>query len=157
MSTFTEARRPIFVAIGPSFMLGAVKSRRCGALWLVSQTCSGGVTRERDTIRTLSRFSTLALTASRRNNRDNVCLHRGEPLIGILLLVNYFDLCRLEGSHVTAAAALLALVTLPPVLADAAAAALLALPALPPVLADAFAAALLADVAPPPVREDRAA
>ena len=70
----------------------------------------------------------------------------------------------------TAAAALLAAVALPPVLADAgtaallaiaapptmladaAATALLAILALPPVLADAAAAALLARAAPPPVR-----
>ena len=86
-----------------------------------------------------------------------MCLHRGEPLIGLFLLVDYFDLCRLEGSHVTAAAALLALAAPLPVLADAGAAALLALPALPPVLADAAAAAVLAAAALPPVLADAAA
>ena len=103
--------------------------------------------------------STLALTASRPSSQshDNVCLHRGEPLVGFILLVNYFDLCRFEGSHVTAAAALHALATPPPVLADAAAAAVLALAVLPAVLADAFAAALLAVVALPPVLADAAA
>ena len=77
--------------------------------------------------------------------------------MGLFLVVEFFDLCRVENSYVTAAAALHALATPPPVLADAATAAILALATLPPVLADAFAAALLADVAPPPVREDRAA
>ena len=54
-----------------------------------------------------------------------------------------------------AAAALFALVALPPVLTDAATAALLASASLPPVLADAFATAVLADVALPPVRTGR--
>ena len=51
-----------------------------------------------------------------------------------------------------AAAALLALAALPPVLAEAAAAALLAPGARPPVLAEAAAATLPAEVALPPVR-----
>ena len=55
------------------------------------------------------------------------------------------------------AAALLALVALPPVLADAAAAAGLAPAALPPVLADATAATVLAAVALPPVLAEAAA
>ena len=97
-----------------------------------------------------SPFLALALTASRRNSHDNMCLHRGEPLMGLFLLVEYF--CRLENSHVTAAAALHALATPPPVLADAATAAILALATLPPVLADAFAATVLAQAALPPVR-----
>ena len=84
----------------------------------------------------------LALTASRPTN--NACFHRGNRLIWVLLPVEFFDLCRLEESHVTAAAALLALAALPSVLAEAAAAALLAQAAHPPVLADAAAATLLA-------------
>ena len=84
---------------------------------------------------------TLALTASRPDSRDSLCLHRGEPLIWLLPLVEHFDLCHLEGSHV--AAALLALAAHPPMLADPAAAALLALAAHPSVLADAATAALL--------------
>ena len=71
--------------------------------------------------------STLALTATRPRSHYNVCLHRGEQLIGLFLLVNCFDLCRLEGSHVTAAAALLALPALPAVLAEVFAAAILAI------------------------------
>ena len=57
----------------------------------------------------------------------------------------------------TAAAALLAAVAPPPVLADAAAATVLALAAVPPVLAEAAAAAVLAIVAMPPVLADAAA
>ena len=88
---------------------------------------------------------TLALTTSRPNHAR---LHCGDPLIWVLLPVEFFDLCRLEESHGTAAAAaLLAIAALPPVLADAAAAALLADTAHPPVLADAAAAALLAGAA----------
>ena len=72
--------------------------------------------------------------------------------MGIFLAVEvYFDLCRLENSHVTDAATLLADAAPPPVLANAAAAALLALAAPPPVLADADAAALLAPAALPTV------
>ena len=78
-------------------------------------------------------------------------MHRGDQLIWVLLPVELFDLCRLEESHVTAAAALLARGAPPPVLADAAAAALLAPAALPPVLAEATAAAVLASAAPPPM------
>ena len=78
--------------------------------------------------------------------------------MGLFLLVEYLDRCRLEGSHVTAAAtALFALAAPPPVLADAAAAAVLALAALPPMLAEAAAAAILALVALPPVLTDAAA
>ena len=61
-------------------------------------------------------------------------MHSRDPLIGLAVLVN-FNRRRLEkDSFLTAAAALLALA------------------ALPPVLADAAAAALFAKVAPPPVR-----
>ena len=111
---------------------------------------------------------TLAFTTLRPTNRTS--FDRRNPLMLILLPIRLVDLCRLENSHGTAAAALfapfapppvladasaaalLAPAALPPVLADAAAAAVLALAALPPVLADAAAAALLAVVAPPPVR-----
>ena len=88
--------------------------------------------------------STLALATSRSSNQ--VCLHRGEPLIWLLLVVveNKFDLGRLQNNHVVTAAALLAPAALPPVLAEAAAAAVLADAAHPPVLADAAAAAVLA-------------
>ena len=48
----------------------------------------------------------LALTTSRPNNQ--ACLHRWHPLIWVLLPVEFFDLCRLDESHVTGAAALLA-------------------------------------------------
>ena len=54
--------------------------------------------------------------------------------MGLFLLVKFFDLCRLEDSHGTAAA-LLAPAAPPPVLTEAAASALLAPAALPPVLA----------------------
>ena len=100
---------------------------------------------------------------------------RGDPLIGLCVLVN-FDRRRVEhDSFLTAAAAILAPVAPPPVLADAAAAALLAPAAPPPVLAEAAAAAvlalaalptvltkaataaLLAPAAPPPVLADAAA
>ena len=78
--------------------------------------------------------------------------------MGIFLAVEvYFDLCRLENSHVTAAATLLALAALPSMLANAATAALLARAAMPSVLADAGAAALLAAAASPPVLADAAA
>ena len=97
----------------------------------------------------------LALTTSRPNNQ--ACLQRWDPLIWVLLPVEFFDLCRLDDSHVTAAAALLALASLPSVLAEAAAAALLAVAALPSVLADAAAAALLADPAQPSVLADATA
>ena len=72
----------------------------------------------------------------------------------VIVNLVYFDRCRLEKDYgfLTAAAALLALAALPPVLAEAAAAALLAPAALPPVLAEAAAAALLALAALPPVR-----
>ena len=55
----------------------------------------------------------------------------------VIVNLVYFDRCRLEKDYgfLTAAAALLALAALPPVLAEAAAAALLSLAALPPVLA----------------------
>ena len=95
---------------------------------------------------------TLALTASRPDSRDILCLHRGEPLIWLFPLVEHFDLCHLEGNHV--AAALLALAAHPPMLADPAAAALLALAAHPNVLADASTAALLANAALPSVLTD---
>ena len=101
--------------------------------------------------------SKLALAASWPSSHNNVCLHRGDPLLGLFLLVDYFDLCRLEGSHVTATAAVFALPALPPVLTDAFAATILAVVAPPPVLAEAAAAALLAYVAPPPVLAEAAA
>ena len=101
--------------------------------------------------------SKLALAASWPSSHNNVCLHRGDPLLGLFLLVDYFDLCRLEGSHVTATAAVFALPALPPVLTDAFAATILAVVAPPPVLAEAAAAALLAYVAPPPVLADAVA
>ena len=72
----------------------------------------------------------------------------------VLLPITLFDLCRLEDSHGTVVAALLAPAALPPVLADAAAAAVLALAAVPPVLAKSAGAALLAIAAPPPVLTD---
>ena len=84
-------------------------------------------------------------------------MHRWDPLIWVLLPVELFDLCRLDESHVTAAAALLALAALPSMLADAAAAAVLAQGAPPPVLADAAAAAVLALGALPPVLAKAAA
>ena len=74
---------------------------------------------------------TLALTSSRPANQ--ACLHGWDPLIWVLLPVELFDLCRLDENHVAAAAAVLALAALPPVLAEAAAAAVLATVALPPV------------------------
>ena len=98
----------------------------------------------------------LALTTTSRPT-NQACLHRWDPLIWVLLPVKLFDLCRLDENHVTTAAAVLAPVALPPVLAEAAAAAVLAPAALPPVLTDAAAAALLATVAPPPVLADAAA
>ena len=53
----------------------------------------------------------------------------------VIVNLVYFDRCRLEKDYgfLTAAAALLALAALPPVLADAAAAALFAMVAPPPV------------------------
>ena len=98
---------------------------------------------------------TLALTTSRPTYC--ACLHRWDPLIWLLLLVECFDLCRLEESHGTAEAALLALAAHPPVLADAATAALFADAAHPPVLADTAAAAFLADAAHPPMLAKAAA
>ena len=99
---------------------------------------------------------TLALTTSRPTN--HACLDRWNPLIWVLLPVELFDLCRLEESHGTAAAAtLLALGAPPPVLTDTAADALLADAAPPPVLADAAAATVLAAVALPPVFAEGAA
>ena len=88
-----------------------------------------------------------------------MCLHRGHALVlGIFLAVEvYFDLCRLENSHVTAAATLLALAALPSMLANAAAATLLALAALPSMLANAATAALLARAAMPSVLADAGA
>ena len=85
---------------------------------------------------------TLAFTTLRPTNRTS--FDRRNPLMLVLLPIRLVDLCRLEDSHGTAAAALFAPVAPPPVLADASAAALLAPAALPPVLADAGAAALLA-------------
>ena len=96
---------------------------------------------------------TLALTTPRPTNHAR--LHRGDALIWVLLPVELFDLCRLEESHGTAAAALFALAALPLVFAETATAAILALGAPPPVLADAAAAALLAKAALPPVLADR--
>ena len=77
----------------------------------------------------------------------------------VIVNLVYFDRCRLEKDYgfLTAAAALLALAALPPVLAEAAAAALLAQAAPPPVLADAAAAALLALAALPSVLAEAAA
>ena len=79
-------------------------------------------------------FNTLtlavALTAARSAN--HTCLHRGDPLIWVLLPVELFDLCRLEENQRAAAAAVLAPAAHPPVLAEAAAAAVLAEPAFPP-------------------------
>ena len=99
-----------------------------------------------------SQSSTLAFPfASLGPNRhDKACLHRVEPLF--FFPAEFFDLCRIEDGHVTAA--LLAPAAHPPVFAEAAAAALLAVAALPPVLADAATAALLAPAAPPPVLAD---
>ena len=94
--------------------------------------------------------STLALTKRTSFDRRN-------PLLWVLLPITLVNLCRLEDSHGTAAAALLALAAPPPVLADTGAAAVLAPAALPPVRADAAAAALLALAAPPTVLADAAA
>ena len=79
--------------------------------------------------------STLALALATPRPTNHACLHRGHPLIWVLLPVEFFDLRRLKESHVTAAAALLAHAAHPFVIADAAAAAVLAPAALPPVLA----------------------
>ena len=98
---------------------------------------------------------TLALTTTSRP-ANQACLHRWDPLIWVLLPVELFDLCRLDESHVTAAAALLAPAALPPMLAEAAAPTVLAHAALPPVLADATAAAVLALAALPPVLAEAA-
>ena len=80
--------------------------------------------------------STLALTTSRSNR---VRLYRGEPLTELVVLVDFFDLCRLEENHLTAVAAgvlaVLAGAAYSPVLADAATAAVLAGGAPPSVLA----------------------
>ena len=84
-------------------------------------------------------------------------MHGWDPLVWVLLPVEFVDLCRLEENHVTATAALLALGAPPPVLAEAAAAAVLAPVALPPVLADTAAAAVLAQGALPPVLAEAAA
>ena len=86
--------------------------------------------------------SSLTLTTSRFVNHAR--LYCGQLLV--FLTVEFFDrhVCRLEDSHMNAAAALLALAALPPVLAEATATAVLALAALTPVLAEAAAAAVLA-------------
>jgi hypothetical protein len=99
--------------------------------------------------------STLALTASQSSSNDKVSLHRREPLVRLFLVLEHFDRCRPDGSHVTTAApALLALAALPPLLADAFAAAVFA-PSVtlcaPAALADAFAATFLAVSALPAV------
>ena len=98
---------------------------------------------------------TLAFTTLRPTNRTS--FDRRNPLMLVLLPIRLVDLCRLENSHGTAAAALFAPFAPPPVLADASAAALLAPAALPPVLADTGAAALLALAAPQPVLADTGA
>ena len=49
---------------------------------------------------------TLALTTSRPANQ--ACLHGWDPVIWVLLPVEFFDLCRLDENDVTAAAAVLA-------------------------------------------------
>ena len=100
---------------------------------------------------------TLALKRTTWRPAHQACLHRWDPLIWVFLPIELFDLYRLDESHVTAAAAVLAPAALPPVLADATAAAVLAHGAPPPVLADAAAAAVLAVGAPPPVLADAAA
>ena len=76
----------------------------------------------------------LALTTS-RPIINHARLHRGDRLIWVLLPVEFFDLCRLEESHVITAAALRASGAPLPVLTYAATAALLADAAPPPVLA----------------------
>ena len=81
---------------------------------------------------------TLALTTLRPTNRTS--FDRRNPLMLVLLPIRLVDLCRLENSHGTAAAALFAPFAPPPVLADASAAALLAPAALPPVLTNTAAA-----------------
>ena len=98
---------------------------------------------------------TLAFSTSRPANQ--AYLHGWDPLIWVLLPVEFFDRCRLDESHVAAAAALLAPAAPLTVLADAGAAAALALAALPSVLAEAAAAAFLAHAAHPPVFADAAA
>ena len=92
---------------------------------------------------------TLAFTTLRPTNRTS--FDRRNPLMLVLLPIRLVDLCRLEDSHGTAAAALFAPVAPPPVLANSAAAAVLATVALSPVLAEAAAAAVLAPAAIPPV------
>ena len=97
-------------------------------------------------------FYRLTLALTKRTSFD-----RRNPLLWVLLPITLVNLCRLEDSHGTAAAALLALAAPPPVLADTGATALLAPAAMPPVLADASAATLLAIVALSPVLADTAA
>ena len=97
--------------------------------------------------------SSLTLTTSRFGN--HVRLHCGD--LFVFFTVELFDVYRLEDSHMHAAAALLALAALPPVLAEAATATVLAPAALSPVLAKAsFAAALLTLAALPSVLADAA-
>ena len=94
-------------------------------------------------------FYRLTLALTKRTSFD-----RRNQLLWVLLPITLLNLCRLEDSHGTAAAALLALAAPPPVLADTGAAAVLAPAAIPPVLAKSAGAALLAIAAPPPVLTD---
>ena len=73
--------------------------------------------------------SSLTLTTSRLVHHAR--LYCGE--LFVFLAVEFFDILRLEDSHMNAAGALLARVAPPPVLAEAAASAVLALAALAPV------------------------
>ena len=91
--------------------------------------------------------SSLTPTTSRFENHARV--HCGE--LFVFFTVEFFDVYRLEDSHMNATAAVLALAALPPVLAEATAAAVLAPAALPPMLAEAAAAAVLALAALPHV------
>ena len=72
--------------------------------------------------------SRLALPLATSRSSNQMCLHRGDPLTWLFLLVveNKIDLGRLQNNHVITAAAVLAPAAHPPVLADAAATALLA-------------------------------
>ena len=101
--------------------------------------------------------STLALATSRSSS--HVCLHRGDPLTWLFLLVveNKFDLGRLQNNHVITAAAVLTPAAPPPVLAETTTAALLAPVAPPPVLAETTTTAVLAPAALPPVLAETAA
>ena len=104
-----------------------------------------------------ARFYALTLALPTLRPTNQACFDRRNPLMQVLLPIRIVDLCRLEHSHGTAAAALLAIPPIPPMLADASAAAVLAPVVLSPVLAHAAAAAVLAPAALPPVLADASA